>query len=159
MTREKRIRSIALISGLNGWSVSILACACLCISVLMGSIAGALVCLAIGASGAMELTGRHKLKQNSADAAPWLTASQSWLLFVIICYGLYQLFSFDLAKMFARLSPADRAQITALLQNNAPLIETVYRGFYLAVMAASLLYQGGLWLYYRKNLGILFPPE
>jgi hypothetical protein len=156
MDSEKVLRRLIFISGMNGWCITALAGMCALASLLMGSWSEVTICLAITASGYMELKGRQKLKRKLPEARIWLTGSQLWLLFIIVSYAGYQLFVFDPSNMLKDLSPAEQQAMTALVELNTQLLSTMYRAVYIAVIIASFIYQGGLWLYYRGDYSRLF---
>ncbi len=153
---EKVLRRLISISGMNGWCVTALAGVCTLISLLMGSWSGTAICLAITASGYMELTGRQKLKERLPEARIWLTGSQLWLLFIIVSYAGYQLLVFDPSNMLKDLPPAEQQAFAGLVDSNTQLLSTMYRAVYLSVIIASFIYQGGLWLFYRRDYYKLF---
>jgi hypothetical protein len=156
MDSEKVLRRLIAISGMNGWCITALAGVCTLTSLLMGSWSGVTICLAITASGYMELNGRQKLKRKLPEARIWLTGSQLWLLFIIVSYAGYQLLVFDPSNMLKYLPPAEQQAMTALVESNAQLLSTMYRAVYISVIIASFIYQGGLWLYYRRDYSKLY---
>jgi hypothetical protein len=129
-----------------------------------------LIGLAAMASACMELSGRRRLKQNRPEARRWLAGSQLVLLAAIILYSAYHLLLFDtqeimrgVQEMIRRLKeivmampPERRAQFSQVmdllqdmdLKELAKQVAMAYRILYRSLIAATVLYQGGLWLYY-----------
>lgn len=150
MDIEKKRRRIARIAGGNGWSVTVLAALCLLISLLELSMAGTLVCLAGVVSGCMELSGRRRLKENRPEAGRWLARSQLLLLAALVLYFVYRLLVFH-AKEFLMHIPPDLRSALLMYGDQKymeGLLNTFVRGGYLLLIALTMLYQGGLGLYY-----------
>jgi predicted PurR-regulated permease PerM len=170
MDIEKKRRRIALVAALNGWSIAVFAALCLLCSLLWFTLSGILIGLALMTSACMELSGRRRLKQNRPEARRWLAGSQLLLLTAIVLYSAYNLLVFDpheimrevqemiseLKEMMKNMSPELRAslsQVIDLLQRMDPKeleeqITMAFRTLYRSLIAATVLYQGGLWLYY-----------
>jgi hypothetical protein len=150
MDTEKKRRRIARIAGRNGWTVAVVAALCLVVSLLELSAAGILVCLAGVASGCMELSGRRRLKENSLEAGRWLARSQLLLMAAIILYSAYHLLAFDPKKFMTDIPPDLRSAL--LMYGDQKAIEgwltKAVHILYRSLMAGTLLYQGGLGLYY-----------
>jgi hypothetical protein len=144
---EKRAR-IAKVAGRNGWSVVVLAGLCLAGSLLEVSVAGILVCLAALASGCMELSGRRRLKQNRPEAGRWLARSQLLLLVAIILYSVSQLLLLDPNEIMMHLS--DLRQVMDPNDLKKLIVEIIHI-LYPSVIAGTVLFQGGLWLYYTRE--------
>lgn len=155
MDIDKLLRRVVIISGINGWSIALLAGAGTFIALLFGSLAGVLTGLLITSSGLMELNGRKMIKDGRLEAGKWLTASQLWLMGVIICYSCYQMLSFEPTQLLESLSPQLKEMIEASLglpsQAIAAVASQIYYVFYIAIIIAAILYQGGLWLFYRNS--------
>jgi hypothetical protein len=156
MASEKVLRRLIVISGMNGWCVTSLAGVSILVSLLMGSWYGVIISLAIAASGYMELKGRQKLQGKLPEARMWLTGSQLWLLFIIVSYAGYQLLVFDPSNMLKDIPQAEQQAMKGIVEANAQLLSTMYKAIYIAVIIASFIYQGGLWLYYRRDYSRLF---
>jgi len=156
MASEKVLRRLIFISGMNGWCVMVLAGICTLTSLVLGSWTGVAVCLAITSSGYMELKGRQELKRKRPEARMWLTGSQLWLLLIIVSYAGYQLFVFDPSNMLKDIPQAEQQAMKGIVESNAQLLSAMYKAVYIAVIIASFIYQGGLWLYYRRDYSKLF---
>jgi len=139
-----------IVAAINGWSVAVLGGLCLLLSVVWFSLWGVLVGAAATASGYMELSGRRRLKQGLPEAGRWLAGSQLLLLVAIFLYAGYQLLWFDPHSFMKDLPPDYQEAMGSLMggQELDQLIGRVVTAFYAALMLATLLYQGGLCLYY-----------
>ena len=156
MDSKKVLRRLIFISGMNGWCVTALAGICTLTSLVMGSWSGVIICLAITASGYMEIKGCQKLKGKLPEARMWLTGSQLWLLFIVVSYAGYQLLVFDPSNMLKDIPQAEQQAMKGIVESNAQLLSTMYKAVYIAVIIASFMYQGGLWLYYRRDYSKLY---
>lgn len=146
------------VSKLNGWSVGIFAGLSLLFALASSDISGIAVCLVVLASPLIELTGHYRLKAGNLRAAQLLPKSQLWLLATVMIYALIQLLAFDPQLALDGFNPATRSALEGLVadpQALKDLTSQALRATYLAVMLATLLYQGGLWLYYRKRAALL----
>ena len=152
---ERTLRRVALVSGLNGWTMVVFGLLCVVATLALGGGWWALLAAGIGASGVMELVGRGKLKSGRPDAGRWLTFSQLWLLALIVLYGAYQLASFDAESVMKSVSSAlDQQSLHEMGLDEAAakdLVRKVYYTLYISVIGVGLLYQGGLCLYYWRK--------
>jgi hypothetical protein len=127
---------------------------CVAGSLAFGSTWWVLLGLGIAASGVFELIGRHNLRTDLSAAGRWLSASQLELLALIVLYCLWQLGTFNAKATASRIFAALDPQILEGLDMNEPMLasalQRICRILYLSVIALSVLYQGGMWLYYRS---------
>jgi hypothetical protein len=159
MDIEKKRRRVALVAAINGWQVGIVGVLCLLCSFLFFSVEGILIGLAFAASAFMELSGRRCLKQNRPEARRWLVRSQLFLMAVIILYAGYHILLFDpqalisqINQAITELPPASRTQLSMVVDMKTVERYVVLglRILYPALIAVTVLYQGGLWLYYTR---------
>ena len=117
---------------------------------------GAFVAVGLCAIGAVEYWGYCRMRRAEVGAAGLLAKNQLAFLGLIVVYCLAQMLMFSTQKIKAEaLSPEVRAQMAALpsmeraidgqIDHYAPLVTY---GFYGLVIVLSLLFQGGLALYY-----------
>ena len=156
-TELDAIRSRLLsVSKINGWSVMVVAA--LSILMSLGDLSGMLLGAMVLASPYMELTGHYGLKRGERTAGRWLPRSQWWLLAIIVLYCLFQLLGNDSAGMLSELAPDERSAVVAFLGGEAQaneLIGTATRLTYALLLVVSVLYQGGLSLYYQRRIQLL----
>jgi len=150
MDIEKKRRRIARIAAVNGWSVAVLGALCLLCSLLWFNAAGILIGLAAMASGCMELSGRRRLKQNRQEARRRLAGSQLLLLAAVVLYSAYHLLLVQPKEILMDFPPDVRMQLSQVMdpKDLQALIAKAIRILYLSLIAATVLYQGGLCLYY-----------
>jgi uncharacterized membrane protein HdeD (DUF308 family) len=142
MDIEKKRRRIARNAAINGWCIVVLAALCLLGSLLSFSVEEILVGAGLMVSGCMELSGRRRLKQNRPQAGRCLAGSQLVAMGTILLYSGYNLLLADPKKILMEIPPA-------YVQLVGPaLILQAIRLTYLVLIAGTLVYQGGLCLYY-----------
>lgn len=151
---EETLRRVVRMSRLNGWSVAICGGLSALVSLGLLSPVGVAVSLLVALGGALEVHGQRLLERRAADGLRWLVRGQIVVLAVIWAYAVWQLFSFnrELAPWLA--SPDLRAMLDGLglrAEEVLPLARQLYYVLYGALMAATLIYQGGLALYYRQR--------
>ena len=154
---EKIRQRVIKVSGLNGWSILVVAGLFAVISLLMGDGLGAMVGVAVLVSPIMELKGRSLFKEGRPGSRQWYLRSQLWLLSVIFIYSISQLLGFFyFSSGVADLPPDVREALYAALSVNEAtlnaLVGKIYLSVYLTIILVSLIYQGGLFFYYRRNV-------
>lgn len=124
---------------------------------------GALMAAGLCIIGAVEYQGCRRMRQADPVAAKILGRNQLTLLGLIILYCLVQMLTFspEHAKA-AAISPEVRSQLAALPSMEKAIDSEIERlaplatyGFYGLVIALSVVFQGGLALYYytrRRHL-------
>lgn len=149
---EKTLRRVLFISALDGWSIALFAGLCALISLLMGEWIGVTVGGLVTAAGVIELRGRRRLLDGDAHGLAFLVRAQAMILGVIWIYALQNLLAFDEAEIMAQFTPGVREMLSQWFVLSAedfrPLVKPVYYSLYLTVIGATLLFQGGLALYY-----------
>lgn len=146
----KTRRRLMIVAAVNGWSVAVLGGLCLLLSVVWFSLWGVLIGAAATASGCMELSGRRRVKQGRPEAGRWLAGSQLLLLGAIFLYAGYELLSFDPQALLKAVPPDYRQALGSFESEEelGQLFGLIVHLIYAVVMLATLLYQGGLCLYY-----------
>jgi hypothetical protein len=153
-TLEETLRRVLKVSRGNGWSVAIFAGLCSLVAVALGDPVGVAVGLLVTLGGLLEVRGHRQLQRGDPAGLKGLVRAQFVVLGVIWIYAVTRLVSFDeeIARQLA--TPDMKSTLTELglaLDDILPLVRRVFYLFYGAVMAATLLYQGGLALYYRRR--------
>lgn len=151
---EKNLRRVLWISALDGWSISLFAGLCTLISLLWFEWAGVIVGALVTTAGAIELRGRRKLLRGDAHGLPLLVRAQVMILAVIWLYAFENLLAFDESTIMASVTPEMRnafSQAGVSVEDFRPMLKPVYYSLYLTVIAVTLLFQGGLALYYHSR--------
>jgi len=164
--QEKALKRVLTISRLDGWSLVVIAGLSLLITGLLVEPLGMAVSLLILAAGVMELRGRRALKRRDPDGMRLLTRSQMFVLAVILVYCARSIGSFDAGYLKDEALPEARQLLMSWL--GISLDEFLKEGgltandllllaqkavwlLYGTVAIVSLIYQGGLALFYRSK--------
>jgi hypothetical protein len=151
---EKALGRVLLISAIDGWSVIAIAGLGTLLTLLLGDLSGVLVGLLVLAAGVIELRGRRRLKRRDATGMKLLVRAQLFLLSVILVYCASRLGSYDQETMLANLTPDMRAALKESgveISDIIPLVRLVFFLTYGIVALLTLVFQGGLLLYYRSK--------
>jgi hypothetical protein len=157
------LRRVKRLARVDGWSVAIFAGLCTVGSLAFLDPVGISVGLLVTLGGALEVHGYRMLRRNDAGGMRWLARSQLVVLGTIWAYGLERLLSFDAGYLQTEVIPDARAMLTAhginlddyLAQvgedaaDIVPLVRLFFVVLYGSVLLVTLIYQGGLYLYYR----------
>lgn len=153
---EKSLRRVLFISALDGWSIALFAGFCTFLSLLFGEWIGITVGAVITAAGVLELRGRARLVRGNPAGMSTLVYAQLLILGTIWLYSLGNLLAYDEAAILAQLTPDIReamSQIGLTPSDLQAMMKPVFFGFYFIVMGVTLLFQGGLALYYHSRRG------
>lgn len=151
---ERSLRRILIVSAIDGWSIAVFAGLCTLVSLLFGEWLGVLIGGFITGAGVFELRGRTRLVRGDASGLSFMIRAQALILGIIWVYAFRLLLSFDQAALMAEMTPEMRdylAMSGIAIADVEVLIKPVYYGFYLAVMALTLVFQGGLAAYYLSQ--------
>ena len=102
-------------------------------------------------AGAIELHGVTLLKHADSSGMRWLIGSQLFLMASILGYCGLRLAQPDLAPLRAAITPDLKAQLDVLGLTVDEFLGKFYRLVYQAVALVTLLYQGGMALYYLRK--------
>jgi hypothetical protein len=150
----KVLTRVLLISAIDGWSVVALSVLGTLLALVLGDLSSVVVSLLIGATGVLELRGRQQLVRRNPGGMRLLVRAQMLLLLVILVYCVSRLASFDEGTVLGNLTP----EMEAVLKENGlergdilPAVQMMFYIGYGAVAFVSILFQGGLTLYYRSR--------
>jgi len=155
---EKTLKWVLTISLIDGWSIIGIAALGMLITVIIGDYSGVMVGLLIAAAGAMELRGRKLLKRRDPSGMKTLARSQLFLLAVVLVYCVTRLGSFDDATVLGNLTPDMEAALKESGIQKAdvlPMVRLAFFSIYGGVALGTLLYQGGMALYYRAKTPLI----
>ncbi|HVZ66263.1 MAG TPA: hypothetical protein VG936_16985 [Lacunisphaera sp.] len=152
--QEKALRRVLKVSRANGWSVVVVASLGILLALLLGDLSSVFIGALVAFAGGMEVRGNKKLRRRDADGLKLLVRSQLFLLTVILVYCAMRLGSFDADTVMGSLTP----DMEALLKESGiqradilPLVRLAFYTLYFTLAVVSLLYQGGMALYYRAK--------
>ena len=155
---QKALKRVTGLSRVNGWSVVLVAGLGGLIALAMGDWLSLGLGALVGAFGWLEVKGSRMLRRRDPEGMKWLIRSQMLLLALILAYCASRLGSFDAESAMANLTPDMEAMLKEAGLNRAdivPLVHQMFLTIYLSVALASILYQGGLALYYRSKTALV----
>lgn len=155
---EKALQRVLLVSALDGWSMTGLAGLGILLTLVLGDFSGVFVGLLVAAAGIIELRGRSRLTRRDAGGMKLLVRAQLFLLAVILVYCASRLGSYDAETALAGLTPEMETALKEAGLARAdilPLVQTVFYAVYGMVACLSVLFQGGLTLYYRHKVPLI----
>jgi len=153
-TPEEQLRRVLRTAKLNGLGVAIVAGVGALGSLAFGDLMGAAVGAVVAVGGGMELSGRKQLLRGNADGMRRLVGSQLLVLGVIVVYAISRLASFDADSAMGNLTPEMRSELAQAgvdLAALVPLVRLMFHALYGSLAVVTLIYQGGLALYYRRH--------
>jgi len=150
---EETFSRVCRVARFDGLSVLAVAGFFALLSAVAGEVVGAIIGLLAAGAGAIELHGRTLLHHGEKRGMSWLVGSQLLLLAVLLGYCALQL-------LRARL-PALPAETDALIQMDADQLGMTKQEFlrlfnrmlYGGFAILTLVYQGGMALYYLRRRG------
>lgn len=152
--QEKALKRVLKISRANGWSVVIVAGLGALLALALGDWLSLGLGLLVAGFGGLEVRGNRLLRKRDPEGMKWLVRSQMLLLALILAYCASRLGSFDAESAMANLTPDMEALLKEAGLSRADILPLVHQMFlllYISVALASLIYQGGLALYYRSK--------
>lgn len=148
------VNRILRISAINGWCVTVAAGLGALVSLAMTDPIAGITGAMVAAGGIMELRGRKALLRRDATGMRKLFLAQLIVLAMIWTYAVTQLLTFDAATLVAALPEeifavvADAGIDSETLRRMITIIHTATYG---VLILATLIYQGGLAIYYRHR--------
>jgi len=116
-----------------------------------GNWVGTMIGLAVAAAGAIELHGVSLLRAGRAEGMKWLIASQPYLCAVLLGYCAWRLSAPDLGALKMAVTSELREQIAATGWDEDAFMGLAYRMTYTAVAIGTLVYQGGMTVYFLRR--------
>lgn len=155
--QSKRLRRLIWITGCNGWGIAGGTAVVLLLSLaadpgLVSLLAG----LAVTLFALLEIRGWQLLKRADIEGLSWAGKSQIGVFLTIAAYSLFQLATLTPETICALLSPELQALVIDFYRIDDQILGELLllsaKLTYLTLIAASAIYQGGLWLYYHRSL-------
>jgi hypothetical protein len=148
------LRRVMRLARFDGMSVLIVAGGFALLSAASRDVSGAVIGLLIAAAGAIELHGVGLLKVGQ-NGMRWLVSSQLYLMATILAYVAFRILRPDVAWMLPYVTGEAAEPILQAAQQEGMTVEQLLVGamsmFYLLVAAITLLYQGGMTIYYLRR--------
>jgi hypothetical protein len=151
------LRSVLLVARFDGVSGLVLAVFFALVSAASGDVSGAAFGLLIAAAGAIELHGMALLRAIDRRGMTWLIGSQLYLMTVVLGYVAYRMSNSDsdpLVKMVKSAVATDGVELQQAGLDPAKVMADFpaqLRLLYLAVAALTIIYQGGMAIYYLRR--------
>ncbi len=154
-TPKETLHRVMRTARLNGWSIAIFAGLCALVSLATGDLVGGIIGLIVTAGGLVEIRGLRKLEQHDADGGMTFLIRAQWIVLGSIwAYALGKLFSFDPQMAMGNMTPDMRTMIGQVGLSPADithLVSLTFYAIYATVLIVTLIYQGGLALYYSRR--------
>jgi hypothetical protein len=145
------LRRLLRVARFDGMSVLGVAGAFALISAASRDISGAVIGLLVAAAGAIELHGVTLLRAGRPGGMRWLVSSQAYLLATMLGYAGLRLLNPDITS----IRPIVNAELAEQIQQAGMGVDQFLFEFlrlvYVAVAVASVLYQGGMIVYYARR--------
>ena len=158
-TPKEILHRVMRTSKLNGWSIAIFAALCALVSLATGDVVGGVIGLIVAAGGAVEIRGLRKLEQHDAEGGMTLLIRSQWIVLGSIwAYALGKLFSFDPQTAMGNMTPDMKSMIDQVGLSTADinrLVGTTFYATYATVLIVTLIYQGGLAIYYSRRRAVV----
>ncbi|MGA3006341.1 MAG: hypothetical protein ABSE59_00470 [Opitutaceae bacterium] len=149
------LRRVIKVAKVNGMVfVFPVSCLCALVALVMGDLLSVFFGLCVAAAGWSEWQGAKLLQRGEARGINWLVRSQVYLMGLILLYALTQMAKYDADYEQSLVSP----EMNQLLQQAGtssqeilPLVRMAFYGMYGTLAVVTVLYQGGLALFYRRR--------
>ena len=148
---EATLHRVLRIANLDGLSVMAVAGLLALASASVGDYNGAAVGLLVAAAGAIELHGAGLLRSGATRGMNWLLASQPYLLVLLLGYCAIRLWAYDPAALQAAMTTDLRKALEASGYSEQWFIQTFYRTVYSVLAIGTLIFQGGMTIYYWRR--------
>ena len=162
---EPTLRRALALSLMDGWCMTLFSGFCTSLSLCLGEWSGAAVGAVVMSCGITTLCSRKRLMRGDASGMVWLLRAQLAVLAIVFLYVLANLLAYDAAALSQRLrglqasSSLGGIAISTLEQYGVstsdlePFLRPMYFAVYLLMMGGTLLFQGGLALFYKTRRG------
>ncbi|MDO8543727.1 MAG: hypothetical protein Q7S40_25070 [Opitutaceae bacterium] len=148
---EETLTRVYRLARVDGTGVLAVAGFFACVSAAGGDFLGAIVGLLVAGAGAIELHGAALLRQGEERGITWLVGSQFFLLTTILSYCGMRLLYLEIPPIPDELRPMIEMSAAQAGLGVTEYLKLVYRLGLWMVALVSLLYQGGMMLYYLRR--------
>ena len=153
---EETLRRVHRVARFDGMSVVAVAGIFALLSAARHDVSGAVVGVIVAGAGAVELHGASLLTHGQPGGIRWLAGSQLYLLISILGYVAWRLGHPDpmmLDAMHAALNAEQRQLLHDSGVSEAEFVNLAIRLVYFGVALATVVYQGGMLIYYMRRRG------
>jgi hypothetical protein len=145
------LRRVTRVARFNGMAILGLSGAYALLSAASRDVSGSVIGLLVAAAGAIELHGSALLRAGRGNGMRWLVSSQFYLLATVLGYVAVRLANPDISVIRPVVTTELAEQIRQAGMTVDQFLVEFLRLFYFCVAGATLLYQGGMILYYVKR--------
>lgn len=148
------LRRVLRVARFDGLSVVIVAGIGTLLAAAMADWVGVAIGLAVASAGTVELQGAARLRRSDSQGMKWLVASQLILMGSILVYCAYQLTHPQLEALRKQLGPMLEDQLAAAgisMKEFLALVSRLLSLLYYTVACITVLYQGGMTLFYLRQ--------
>jgi hypothetical protein len=142
------LRRVMRVARFDGMSVLAVAGAFALASAMLHDEQGTVIGLLIAGAGAIELHGVSLLRQGDEHGTRWLVSSQCSLLVVILGYVALRLSHVDITLLQPLLTDEQKRVILQRGLTIDEFLRAVYVMGYGIIAIATVIYQGGMAIYY-----------
>lgn len=148
---EEALVRVYRVARIDGTGILAVAAFFACVSAISGDFLGAIAGLLVAGCGALELHGAGLLRQGEERSVTWLVGSQFFLLISILGYCGVRLLSLEIPPIPEDLRPMVEMSAAQAGMTVEEYLHAVYRLGLWLVALLSLIYQGGMMLYYLRR--------
>jgi len=145
------LRRVTRVARFDGMSILGVAGAFALVSAASRDVSGSVIGLLVAGAGAIELHGAALLRAGRGNGMRWLVSSQLYLMTTMLAYVAVRLASLDISAIRPVVTPELAAQILQAGMTVDQFLAEFLRLVYFCVGGATLLYQGGMTLYYLRR--------
>ena len=143
----RAIRKTAAVANFSGITTLIIAIGSASFIAFDPGVVGILATVILAAVGTVELLGRKKLLRADDNATRILALNQLFFLAAITVYCCAQIATFSFSSIASQIPP----ELGPLDASTQRMIHQAYNGFYIVLIFLSVIFQGGLALYYHRQ--------
>lgn len=143
----RAIRKTAAVANFSGITTLVIAVGSAAFTAVDPGLVSGLITAILAAVGTVELIGRRKLLRGGANATRMLALNQLAFLAAIIVYCCAQMATFSVSTITSQIP----AEFGTLDPSSQQLIRQLWNGFYILLIILSIIFQGGLALYYHRK--------
>jgi len=150
---EEIFQRVLRLAQFDGLSIAVVGSVCAVLAASLGDRIGAGIGVLVAGAGAVELHGVSLLRHSDARGMTWLVNSQCLILLAMLSYCALRLAHPQLEPLRAAVTDEMKQQLELIGWSIDHFIGLAYRFTYGAVALATILYQGGMALYYFRRRG------
>lgn len=148
---EETLHRVLRVARLDGLSVAFIAGLFALFAALAGDWLGAVIGLLVAGAGAIELHGATLLVHGERRGMNWLVGSQLFLLTTVVAYCGLRLLHPGLGPLLAAVTDDMKLSLQSAGWTPERFVTFVYNTTYYAVAVVTVIYQGGMALYYFRR--------